>query len=144
MSRAKRDPARRRAICTRFAQLLGELEPNNVSKIAKKLGYGSPSTLYAVIKGDNLPDVDKLYRLGTECRYGKQFPNIDWVITGRGEMFIDTLPRSMGEGPTSLSPTETPPQTTNPRRSTKEYDEVVRALRNQPAHKLKALLAILG
>lgn len=147
MSRLGRDPQRRREICKRFAKLLDELEQPSLARLASQMGYGSPSTIYAVVKGDNLPDVEKLYRLGTQFQTAGKYPNIDWIITGRGSMFLDransgnsgtnkedkyipTDPEAINDTPGDLGATD-------------EYASILRQLKTQPVEKLKAFLTIL-
>lgn len=70
----------------RIIDILGDL-PGSLRMESEHLGYRSPSTIYAVKKGQSLPDIVKLWRLAGRVSSGQR-PNIDWIVTGEGDRMI--------------------------------------------------------
>ncbi|MBL4797320.1 MAG: hypothetical protein JKY50_07895 [Oleispira sp.] len=105
-------------IGNRIVDMLDEL-PGSLKAESELLGYKSPSTIYAVRDGNTLPDIVKLWKLAGRESLGRR-PNIDWIVTGKGERMITACARSDLE------------------------NNVRRKLIGQPQDKLEAILTLLG
>jgi hypothetical protein len=77
----------RSLIAERLIEVMNEL-PGSLRSESELLGYNSPSTIYKVKEGKTLPDLIKLQKLSERELAGGQRPNIDWIITGKGEKMI--------------------------------------------------------
>ncbi|WP_396587729.1 hypothetical protein [Bermanella sp. R86510] len=82
----------RSLIAERLIEVMEEL-PGSLRSESELLGYNSPSTIYKVKEGTTLPDLIKLQKLSERELKDGQRPNIDWIITGKGEKMI-SIPSS--------------------------------------------------
>lgn len=62
------------------------------------LGYANASMISAICAGNSFPDIDKLVALGRYRNADGRYPNLDWLLTGRGAAF---LPRKEGTAATN-------------------------------------------
>jgi transcriptional regulator with XRE-family HTH domain len=73
----------RTAFRARLSKLIEALEMS-ASQFARELGYERPEKVYAMLKGKFLPSYDTL--LAILDRFGEV--NVDWLVRGRGSMFV--------------------------------------------------------
>ena len=117
----KRDNDQAASISQRFSALIKHA-PGTVSGLSLALGYTKPSTLYAIRDGKALPDILRLQKLA-EQNFGNGLrPNIHWLVTGNGDMFLDT---------------------TKDAKSRLVADEVYEVLQNSSKEKIDAVLTLL-
>lgn len=84
MSRISRNNAFQSRFAERLRQLMDTDLQLGVKDLATRLGLVSTSTLRKALSGNGGMDIERLQALGQiECKNGL-YPNLDWLLTGRG------------------------------------------------------------
>lgn len=110
--RHKKDPDVLKHMCARFVAILDQTCLPD-SKVSKFLGYVGQGTLSSVRRGKAFPDTERLAKFGTLVVRGAGRPNLHWILTGAGPLFlgenIDIAATSALGMTALLGPTELPP-----------------------------------
>lgn len=63
-----------------------------VKELAERLSLASTSTLRKAFSGNGGLDIERLQILGQQQSKNGLFPNLDWLLTGRGVPMIELQP----------------------------------------------------
>lgn len=85
MTQTTKDRKALAPICQRFVRLMKEELKMSRAELARQLGYANASTLSRVQKGETFPDIGRLQKLSQLRTSAGTRPNLDWLITGKGE-----------------------------------------------------------
>jgi hypothetical protein len=109
--RQKKDPEVLKHMCARFVAILDQTGLPD-SRVSKFLGYTGQGTLSSVRRGKAFPDTERLATFGTLVVRGAGRPNLHWILTGAGPLFlgenIDVAATSALGMTALLGPTELP------------------------------------
>lgn len=109
--RRKKDPDVLKDMCARFVAILDQTGLPD-STVSKFLGYTGQGTLSSVRRGTAFPDTERLATFGTLVVRGAGRPNLHWILTGAGPLFlgedIDMAATSALGTTALLGPTELP------------------------------------
>jgi hypothetical protein len=81
-------------MCERLRWIVEEGLKWTWPETADRLQYETTATLYEVRRGKRFPDITRLAVLGQSAAGDGRTPNLDWLLTGRGDPMtgFDTRP----------------------------------------------------
>lgn len=88
MTRINKDTHFTHDVCTRLILMTEQILGLNRSELAKILKYKNASTLWHVWHKTVIPDIEKLKTLSEIRLENGEFPNLDWIVSGRGKPTI--------------------------------------------------------